>query len=678
MTISNASAELSVARAILAELDLTRPDLDEVRLLADQGQSLQAVLAFIRRIRQGPAHRPAYSPEFVTDIRRRATPAQCEEARAAIQKALQAQLVTHEHGNPISATDPITLLLGLDEALCMRIAESVWRNQQQWNKGGWGVTHSIVELIRILLAVPECPDEVFLPALGWLDAQSRVEWEWARTWNESLLGNSGHNWWLHTFRGFFKAGLFLPEFKRLAQFRSLGAAFFDRECRILLEVDGFTKERSGYHYGTAVMFREFQELAEKFGFPLSPAFRERMRAAAVAEWKVLAPTGDVPHLGDGWSVYPEHRELEALRVLAVRFQLPEAKFVAEHLDPGWKPRFPGLLLHGEHNLASAYDRLSMRPPAELDTALPATGYYFMRQNWTPKADWMSIEAGPTGTIVSSHDHTDIFSIELYSRGRPILVDNGSGPYGNSPERVWRVGSAGHNVAMIDNKDQIPMDAKWPEWRWDNTVTPFVDAWISDARYAYFSGAHEGYRSLPDRVASCRRKIFYLRGEYWILIDRFTPETEAAHEYQLRFHILSSARLVSAGRLVTTGQGGNLLIVPVAGLDGKAALAPCPFPLEGYIRPDLLTYTRQAKGPQIFVTLLVPFDGQTPPDIGVTSLGIECDARALSQWEATALEISFGGRRDVYFDMHMAWNLPWQTGGIKGEGRLFHSQCSAPG
>lgn len=679
--MTSKTADEAVANVIVSHLDWEQPDLAEIRTIAGTAGAHAAALAFVAYLRARPYPSLEYTPAYIRDLRACADASHLQAARAAVEKALQQRPANGRVYAPLSHLDVTKMLLGAPPDFGERIATRLLQEEDQWSRGGWGTTAFIVNLLRRMICLPECSDETLLPPLAWLLTQLPAEWSWARTWSESMLGNSGHNWWLHTFLGFFKVGLFFPEFQGFARFRALGSAFFERECLLLLESDGFTKERSGYHYGTAKMFFEFHDLAHAFDIPLSAAFHDRIRAAAAVEWQVRTPTGDLPHLGDGFTDYlppaeqaegEEHankRSGEALRLIAARFQIPEAKYVAERLYPGWHPSRAGGLAHGGRDLWPAYQRLAARQPPAPDTALPATGYYFMRQDWSPRADWVSIEAGPTGSIVSSHDHTDIFSLELFSRGRPILVDNGSGPYGDSSARLWRVGSAGHNVAMIDGQDQIPMRG---EWRWKNTVTPVVDAWESAADYAYFSGAHEGYSSLAEPVVSARRKLFYLRGRYWVLIDRFTPETDAEHDYTLHFHVATPCKLQHAGRLVTTGAGGNLLIVPVAGLDGRATLEPCPHPLEKYVCPDHLSYTRRGRGPQIFVTLLVPFEGDTVPDVAVAALAVDCDERVLTPWEATALEITINGRRDVAFDQHMAWNLPWRAGGFAGEGRLFHS------
>jgi len=43
---------------------------------------------------------------------------------------------------------------------------------------------------------------------------------------------------------------------------------------------------------------------------------------------------------------------------------------------------------------------------------------------------------------------------------------------------------------------------------------------------------------------------------------------------------------------------------------------------------------------------------------------------------TGLEIIIAGRRDVYVDTHMHWNLPWRCAEFSGVERLFHSRLRA--
>ena len=471
-----------------------------------------------------------------------------------------------------------------------------------------------------------CPDELVAHYLVWLTRQSRSEWDWARTWGETMLGTRGHNWWVHTFGGFWKAGVFFPELRGFGRFASLVPQWLEYELKLVLEPDGFSIERSGYHYGTVEMFVEQAGIAELNGIEFSAAFKERLAAGKRVRDIVVAPDGGLPHFGDGFA---GHRAPE------------QAEGPVREND-------------GE--------------PA--DTCLPDSGYYFIRQDWSRRADWACIDAGAKGAIADSHDHTDVFGFTMYSRGRPILVDNGAGPYGDTPERTWRVGSASHNTATVDGRDHIPMRS---EWRWDAVVMPTVEEWISRPEFAYFSGVHEAYCRLERRVTGARRKLFYLRGQYWILIDRFTAEEEdAAHVYEQHFHPGAATVLEADGRAVTGGPGGNLAIVPVPGATGEATVSPNPHPIDGYDNPDHLCYRRETTGHGLMVVVLVPFEGDDAPDVRAELLPVECDERTLSAWEATAVKITLEGREDVYFDQHMHWNLPWRVGGRGGSGRLYHS------
>lgn len=676
---------------LLANLDGTFPEVAPILAKAERGLRREAALDFVAFLRRRRTPRPEWSRARIRRLRIQAGEKARRAARERFERAwlappVGARLLTLR--SHLSDTD---LILGAPPDLGERLAARLGRDRERWGKGGWGTTLNIVELLRRMLCLPECRDDALLPPLAWLIAQLPAEWSWARTWSEAVLGHSGHNWWLHTFLGFFKAGLYFPQIRGFARFRSLGSAFFEREALLLLERDGFTRERSGYHYGTAAQFFEFRDLADEFGFRLSDAFHARLQAAAEAEWKVRTPTGDLPHWGDGFAGYaslepaladssrggrPGRAPLcRALRLAAARFALPEAKFVAEALHPDDPPAVSGGLWLDGRDWAPAYAKLKAAPPPLPDTALPETGYYFMRQDWTPHSDWLGIEAGPTGSIVTSHDHVDLFALELYSRGRPVLLDNGAGPYGDSPERVWRLGGASHNTVTVDGQDPVPLRN---EWRRKGSTTPVVDSWISRPSFAYFSGGHEGYLHLPEPVASVRRKVFYLRGLYWIVLDRFVPETEAEHVYTLHFHVPDPSRLMGNGRLVTSGKNGRLLVAPVPGLSGEAALEPCPHPLEGYANPMHLTYSRRGRGPQLFATLLVPFMNGERPAVSVQGKTVECDGRQLEPWEATGLVIRHNDRQDVYFDQHMAWNLPWRLAGQAGETRLFHSAVDLTG
>jgi len=658
-----------VSRELCQKVDWDRPELAAVAETFRAGDSDAAALALVRHLRCRTQPVFPYTPEFVAALRAKATQEQKAEAAKRIGAVIE-EVPADSSRVRLLHLPAETLHIGADAKLCEQMARAALAARPDWPNGRWGTVCWLCQTLAALWPLDEFDDAHAVPLLAWLLEQIEPEWDWARTWAEDMLGNSGHNWWLHTFLGFWMAGTYFPELKHLAKFQALSGDYLRRELRVLMEPDGFTRERAGYHWGTVQLFTRFVRLSELNGAVFPAEFKEHLREVAAAAWKLVTPDGSVPQMGDAGARHTPGTLLGALRCDAARYGIGEAKFVAETLDPDWQPPYAEFLPNLGEDLLPAYKKLrAVEPPA--DVCLPVSGYYVMRQNWTCSADWTCIDAGARGSLVSSHDHTAVFGFELYSRGRPVLVDNCSGPYGDSPERTWRESSAAHNVATVDGQDHIPIRN---EWRWDGLVQPAVDAWLVEPTHVYFSGAHEGYARAPHRVPGCRRKMFYLRAGYWILIDRFTPEGDAEHEYQIHFHLMPPARLGEHGRAATSGEGGNVLIVPVPGASGEPSLAPSPYPIDGYDNPDHLTYTHRAAGRDIFVTLLVPFEDENVPEVSVELAEVESDERILAPWEATALSIRINGREHFYFDQHMAWNLPWRCGEYSGSGRLFHSQC----
>ena len=664
------------------QVDWSRPELATVATEYRRGDAP----ALVRHLRSRVTPVTGYAPDYVRRLRAGASAGEQREARVRVEAAFGQDLLMPYHHNAFAALGAETLQVGMDATACERLAAHVWDNRTRWREGYFGVAGSICQVIRDLWPLRECADECFLPLFGWLLARTEVEWEDARTWSEVTLGTTGHNWWAHCFIGLWSAGLCFPEFTPLAPFAAFMPDYLERELTTLFAEDGWSKEGSpGYHEFAFSNLLEGAVLAARNGIILPEIVWARLRTIADAGWKLLAPDGEYPVFGDAvrlaryvgfGNAQREDRTTGALlRRRAARFSLPEAKYVAEALDPQWRPCGDALLPEFGIDLLPAYRHLPACPPAAVDTCLPHSGFYVMRQDWTPRADWLGLEAGALGSRVTSHKHASLFNFELYARGRRLLVDNW---YGSVIEertddrvRMWRVSSAAHNTATIDGEDHVPIVR---EFLFGAVVTPTVDAWQSAAQYAYFSGVHEGYLRLPEPVAAHRRKIFYLRGQYWILIDRFTPVTTAEHVYQLHFHLNAPAELLPDGRVITKGEGGNLLIVPLPGADGVPEIAPNPFPLDGYENPAHLTYTRRAAGNTLFVTLLVPFSDADMPDVAAALAPVQADSRALDPWEVTGLRLTINGREDHYLDQHMQWNLPWQLGEHRGTGRVFHSAC----
>ncbi|MHB9025776.1 MAG: heparinase II/III domain-containing protein [Armatimonadota bacterium] len=666
-----------VAQELCEAVDWERPEL-----AGFAGESMEAALAFIRHLRRRERPLLGYSAEYVAQLRANAMPEFREQSAEDIRRILGVAFMGGDwpdgRGTLLTVRPEVLQVAGRAEDF-LQFAHTIAAARAAWQKTAM---HSIMGTVRYLQTVwplAECPDEAVLPLLAFLAFKLPVEWESARRWNDTSHGTSGHNWYTAQFGATWKAALFFPEFKGFSRFLPLYPDYFERELRLLLFPDGFTHEASvAYHSGTMDLFLDVVHLAELNGLPFSEEARGHLRDGYATEWKLLCPDGGQPPFGDCWFRGPYF--LGRARSIAALLGIPEAKYLAEKFDPEWRSPFGKMFIEALHypsvgeDLAPAYQALESRAPDAADTVLPDSGYYVMRQNWTRDADYCAIEATVKGNVVTSHGHGAIFDTILYSRGRQITVGNGKGPDGvDDPERTWRHQTMSHTVAVVDGEHHLPLRSVY---RFNGVVLPTVDEWESTPDYAYFSGVHEAYERLPKKVTGSRRKIFYLRGGYWILIDRFTgAQPEDEHTYQQRFQMGVPCRLLDDERVVTEGEGGNLLFVPVAGARGTAALERCPYPLgEDYANPDQLTFTIATGGRMLFATVLVPFVGAEMPDVQARLLEVTGDERVLTPWEVTGLEIVINGRRDVYVDQHQPWNLPWSCGGHAGSGRLFHSGC----
>ena len=672
-----------IAATVCECVDWRRPELADTAFAGAyrDGDALAGALGLVRYMRERGKPDLGYSAEYVARLRESAPPGLRERARQTVTRLRGVSFLGGSWADgreTLLCARPEELQLGAGEEDFTAFAGIVADAREQWGTGKQHTAGNIARFLQSVWPLEECPDETLLPLFAFLVVQFGREWAGARTWHEASLGTSGHNWWVAEFGRMWQIGLFFPEFRGFARLRALFPTFFEREMRILIAPDGFTREASvSYHTGTSDLFLDVVRVAQRNGLELSGEFHNRLRAMYDVEWKLMTPDGNHPAFGDCFNL-PGY-EFDRMPSIAAILGIPQAKYIAECMDPASGLSAERMLLETLHypsvgeDLWPAYDRVQPLAPTTVDTALVDSGYYVMRQDWTTRSDYAALEAAPKGNLVTSHGHGCIFDLRLYSRGRPILIANGKGPCGSpEPERTWRHESMSHSVAVVDGEQHVPLRSVY---RFANVVLPVVDAWVSEPEFAYFSGVHEAYERLEKKVSGSRRKLFYLRGKYWILTDRFTPVSpDDTHTYQQRFQLGVPSRIEEGGRVVTEGEGGNLLFVPVEGVGGEVGCEPIPYPLADHPRPDQLTYTREVRGNALLVTLLVPFEDGNVPDVEVKLSEGVADERVVDPWEVTGLDITIDGERHVYVDQHMQWNLPWRCGGHEGADRLFHSAC----
>ena len=219
-------------------------------------------------------------------------------------------------------------------------------------------------------------------------------------------------------------------------------------------------------------------------------------------------------------------------------------------------------LFGRSDMLQLADQLHISERADGRLSFPfesnpyyLSGYYAMRNGWDTDAQYLSMDAGPFGT---NHHHGDKLSITVSADGANFIVDPGTSLYRSTnpgPRIDLRPGYL-HNVITIDGID--------PNTGWDRHYGFDVleNRWVTNSEYDFLEGTYEFRNNLLD--AMWRRSVFYVKGDYWIVLDAIYGDGEHLVESNLQFMIGNDVE-VAADRIVAKApNGASLDIVQVFG------------------------------------------------------------------------------------------------------------------
>ena len=154
----------------------------------------------------------------------------------------------------------------------------------------------------------------------------------------------------------------------------------------------------------------------------------------------------------------------------------------------------------------------------------------MRDGWLETDDYLLIDCGALGALSGGHAHADALAIDLAAGGRTLLADAGTYTYHETKElRDYFRSSEAHNTLVIDEKSSSETDGKFS---WKTKAEAKLSAWISQPRFDFFEGSHNGFQRLKDSPATHTRSILFLKNDYWLMRDYV--ETLGEHDYKLNF------------------------------------------------------------------------------------------------------------------------------------------------
>ena len=288
---------------------------------------------------------------------------------------------------------------------------------------------------------------------------------------------------------------------------------------------------------------------------------------------------------------------------------------------------------------------------------PNKSYAVMRSGWEPDHGYCIISNSSSRTKRGRQlKHSDLLSIEVYANGHELLID--AGPYSLQDDEEWNqyfCSVSAHNSVTVDRIKYFDFT--------DREVRGEFDLWVSNDTFDVISGYHTGFEELKEPVRH-RRSIFYWKPGYWIICDLLTGE--GRHYFDQYFHF-SPLRLqfdfAHKGVNAKLDDNRCFTMVPIVRdeldvmiftggdtpdsgwiSDGYKHRIPAPF----------IKYTKQARVPTGFYTLLHAYNAETPHAIKGRQLRVtSSEGTPLLCEEVSAVEVSLPDETHQFILMHKA-------------------------
>ncbi|MDO8683527.1 MAG: alginate lyase family protein, partial [Armatimonadota bacterium] len=280
-------------------------------------------------------------------------------------------------------------------------------------------------------------------------------------------------------------------------------------------------------------------------------------------------------------------------------------------------------------------------PSAASRDFPISGWYVMRSDWEDgpfdQARQLVMTAAPYGP----HGHQDQLSVSCYAYGRPLLsIPSRLGDVVYATPEHWEtIYTRSKNTVVVDGKPQPMGNEPGVKRRCDEME------WFGGKYLDLADAAHPMYEDVVHR-----RRVLFLKSDYWIVIDDLTPKSGAdlqkPHTYDQHFHFKDGTDAIAMKNGVVRSnykRDGNLMLIPLEPekLAGSEKTST-PVNYDGAEAPTMhgWKYTLKGAGPQRFVTVLYPYPKGKTPRVSVKALDAPDGV--------TAIELTTQSGRDVIY------------------------------
>ena len=409
-------------------------------------------------------------------------------------------------------------------------------NTELWR--GLEVSFRVKVWARIFYGLINCPE--LMPATRLLMLSSIPE-------HAHYLKNfhSEGNWLTMEMSGLATAATAWPEFNKSPSWLAYSKETMTASLKKQVYADGVQTELTSHYHQVALNnFSLFMELCKQAKEPLPPLYASQVEKM----WNYIAYT----MRPNGYGLLNNDADLDYNRdkvtAAALNYGRRDWLYIASNGKKGVKPKGPPSIF------------------------FPWAGQLIMRSGFEPNAQWAFFDIGPWGT---GHQHNDKLHLSLSAYGRDLLVDGGRFAYRGEVANKFRkyaTGSFSHNVLLIDGNGQAP----GPEL---NTQPISKEHFRITKDFDYASGSFDKFINVGGEIKHTRA-IFYVRGKFWVMVDRINTDRPRKIEALWHWHPDCKVVIKENNIVGTQNENGNLEIIPVGSASWSVSL------VKGQENPDI--------------------------------------------------------------------------------------------
>ncbi|NQU54008.1 MAG: alginate lyase family protein [Bacteroidetes bacterium] len=426
--------------------------------------------------------------------------------------------------------------------------------------------------------------------------------------------HSGNNWLTMEISALATVATNFPEYKDSEEWLDYSMGTMIESMKNQVYPDGVQTELSSHYHNVSMSnFELFKNICDKANKKLPDFFNQTIEDMYAYLAHAMRPDGNRILNNDGDRGSDRNLILKG----AKKFNNTEWEYIATNGESGTKP---------------------VNGPS---WCYPWAGHLISRSGYDADAHWSFFDIGPWG---SGHQHSDKLHLSISAYGKDLLVDAGRFAYTGEVARKFRQyarSSRAHNLVLLDGKVQNPGSklAEKPLLAEQYKITDTFD---------YASGTFNDFNDI-EGVGENLRTLFYVRGEFWIVVDKI--KTDRPRKVETLWHWHPGCLVQKENRIVKTkNERGNLAIIPVSkqkfdikfieGQEGPVA--------QGWYSPEYnkyepnvaSIYSTDIESEETLVWLLVP-SGNEVPEIHAkiilekeTEIKLEVITKERGSWKLT--------------------------------------------